>query len=94
MNHYHHSTALKLVTLSSFSTLKIFCSGCSSATNTEECYPDHEDWKRTEEQVSEMSGKQKTKLSKRVGDQITKEQFENEMPTVFNTLVTAWELAY
>ena len=60
----------------------------------EECYPDHEDWKRTEEQVSGMSGKQKTRLSKRVGDQITKEQFENEMPTVFNTLITAWELAY
>lgn len=60
----------------------------------EECYPDHEDWKRTEVQVSGMSGKQKTKLSKRVGDQITKEQFENEMPKVFNTLVTAWELAY
>lgn len=60
----------------------------------EECYPEHEDWKRTEEQVSGMSGKQKTKLSKRVGDQITKEQFENEMAAVFNTLVTAWELAY
>ncbi|MFA1574109.1 ATP-dependent nuclease [Vibrio cyclitrophicus] len=60
----------------------------------EECYPDHEGWKRTEEQVSAMSGKQKTKLSKRVGDGITREQFENEMPTVFNTLVTAWEFAY
>ncbi|WP_445354962.1 ATP-dependent nuclease [Microbulbifer sp. EKSA008] len=60
----------------------------------EECYPDHQDWKRTEEQVSRMSGKQKTRLSRRVGDQITKEQFENEMQIVFNTLVTAWELAY
>ena len=60
----------------------------------EECYPNHEDWKRTEEQVSQMSGKQKPKLSKRVGDQITKDQFENEMPTVFSSLVTAWELAY
>ena len=60
----------------------------------EECYPEHEDWRRTEEQVSGMSGKQKTKLSKRVGDQITKEQFENEMAAVFKTLVTAWELAY
>lgn len=60
----------------------------------EECYPDHEDWKRTEEQVSAMSGKQKTRLSKRVGDEITREQFENEMPTVFNTLVTAWKFAY
>lgn len=60
----------------------------------EECYPDHDDWKRTEEQVSAMTGKQKTKLSKRVGDEITKEQFESEMPIVFNTLVAAWELAY
>ncbi|HDM8232406.1 TPA: ATP-binding protein [Vibrio campbellii] len=60
----------------------------------EECYPDHSDWKRTEDQVSAMTGKQKTKLSKRVGDEITKEQFEEQMTTVFNTLMTAWELAY
>lgn len=60
----------------------------------EECYPNKLDWKRTEEQVSSMSGKQKIKLSRRVGDEITKEQFEEEMSLVFNTLEAAWTLAY
>ncbi|HAS14840.1 MAG TPA: chromosome segregation protein SMC [Idiomarina abyssalis] len=60
----------------------------------EECYPNFDDWNRTEQQVSDMSGKQKTKLSKRVGDHITKEQFENEMKSVFETLVCAWERAF
>ena len=60
----------------------------------EECYPDFDDWKRTEQQVSDMSGKQKTKLSKRVGDQISKEQFENEMKPVYETLVCTWDRAF
>ncbi|WP_368485115.1 ATP-dependent endonuclease [Pseudoalteromonas sp. SD03] len=60
----------------------------------EECYPAYEDWKRSEEQVSEMNGKKKTKLAKRVGDEITKEQFETEMPIIFKTLLSAWELSY
>ena len=60
----------------------------------EECYPKHKDWNRTSEQAKGMSGKQKTKLAKRIGEQITKEQFENEMKPLFETLLTAWELAY
>lgn len=60
----------------------------------EECYPDHLDWKRTEQQVSTMTGKQKTKLSKRVGNEITKEQFETDMKSVFETLVCVWELSF
>ncbi|WP_043527740.1 ATP-dependent nuclease [Litchfieldella xinjiangensis] len=60
----------------------------------EECYPAHLDWKRTEQQVSNMTGKQKTQLSKRVGDGISKDQFESEMKSVFETLILAWELAY
>jgi len=60
----------------------------------EECYPAYEDWKRSEQQVSEMNGKKKTKLAKRVGDEITKEQFETEMPIIFKTLLSAWELSY
>ena len=60
----------------------------------EECYPNFDDWKRTEQQVSDMSGKQKTKLSKRVGAQITKEQFEKEMKSVYDTLVSAWDRAF
>jgi putative ATP-dependent endonuclease of OLD family len=60
----------------------------------EECYPNNLDWKRTEHQVSSMSGKQKIQLSKRVGDEITKDQFEKEMKSVFETLISTWELAF
>jgi putative ATP-dependent endonuclease of OLD family len=60
----------------------------------EECYPNHLDWNRTEEQVSGMEGKKKTQLSKRVGDEITKDQFENEMKSIFEVLVTTWKLAF
>jgi putative ATP-dependent endonuclease of OLD family len=60
----------------------------------EEYYPDHLDWKKTEEQVSNMSGKQKIQLSKRVADEITKDQFENDMRSVYETLASTWELAF
>lgn len=60
----------------------------------EECYPNHLDWNRTEQQVANMTGKQKTQLSKRVGDEITKGQFETDMKSVFETLVCAWELSF
>ena len=60
--------------------------------SVEECYP--LDWKRTKEQVSNMTGKQKIQLSKRVGDGITKDQFENDMRSVFEALVSTWELAF
>jgi putative ATP-dependent endonuclease of OLD family len=52
------------------------------------------DWKKIEEQLSNMLGKQKTQLSKRVGDEITKDQFENDMRSVFETLTSTWELAF
>lgn len=60
----------------------------------EECYPNHLDWRRTDQQVASMTGKQKTSLSRRVGDEITKEQFETEMKSVFETLLRAWELSF
>lgn len=60
----------------------------------EECYPNYLDWKRTEQEVASMTGKQKTQLSKRVGDEITKEQFETDMKSVFETLVCAWGLSF
>lgn len=60
----------------------------------EESYPDQDDWKRTEDQVRSMSGKQKIKLSRKVGDQVTKESFANDMKIVHETLCKAWELAY
>jgi len=60
----------------------------------EECYPNSLDWKRTGQQVSSMTGKQKLQLSKRVGDSITKDQFETEMRLVFETLNLAWSSAF
>lgn len=60
----------------------------------EECYPNHLDWNRTAQQVENMTSKQKTQLSKRVGDEISKEQFEIDMKSVFGTLVCAWELSF
>lgn len=60
----------------------------------EECYPHYEGWNRTSNQAKSMKGKQKTKLAKKIGEQITQEQFENEMRPLFETLLTAWELAY
>lgn len=41
-----------------------------------------------------MSGKQKTRLSRRVGDSISREQFENEMVPLFDTLKNAWDRAF
>jgi len=60
----------------------------------EECYPNHEDWRRTNEQVSSMNGKQKKQLAKRVGNAISQEQFESEMATVHTILHAAWESAF
>ena len=60
----------------------------------EECYPDFDGWNRTAEQVSEMTGKQKKQLAKRVGDLITKEQFEHEMEMVFSALDCTWNKAF
>ncbi len=60
----------------------------------EECYPNHSDWNRTADQVSGMSGRQKIQLSKRVGKEITKDQFEIDMRPIFEVLVLTWELAF
>lgn len=60
----------------------------------EEYYPEHNDWKRTCEQVSGMSGKQKRSLAKRVGDEIEQLQFEREMPVLFESLTNAWAQAF
>ncbi|MCP4651519.1 MAG: ATP-binding protein [PVC group bacterium] len=59
----------------------------------EEYYPDNGDWRKTTEEASRMKGSQKIKLAKWVGDNITKEQFE-EMPIILKALNLAWELAY
>jgi len=60
----------------------------------EEYYPEFKDWKRTSEQVSAMTGKQKKKLAKRVGKEISRDQFEDEMIDVYEVLVSAWKNAF
>jgi hypothetical protein len=41
-----------------------------------------------------MNGKQKKQLAKRVGNEITKEQFENEMEIIFKILNQTWDKAF
>lgn len=59
----------------------------------EECYPDLLDWKRAADVVSAMSGEQKKKLARRVGDEITAEDFEQGMKVLKRALDLAWERA-
>lgn len=41
-----------------------------------------------------MNGKKKKKLAIKVGDTITKEEFESSMSTCFNALKRCWELSF
>ena len=59
----------------------------------EECYPKDTLWARDSNQVSTMNGRQKKQLAKLVGDQITLEQFESSLPTLYKALQAAWERA-
>lgn len=56
----------------------------------EEYYPEHEDWKRTSEQVANINGKQKRSLAKRVGDEIEQLQFDTEMPALYASIADTW----
>lgn len=60
----------------------------------EECYPDEQGWKRSEEQTKGMSGHQKKQLAKTVGDEISKESFESNMPALLDALTKAWNNAF
>lgn len=65
----------------------------------EQCYPNHQDevygnWQKTQEQVDVMNGKKKKKLAIKVGETITKEEFENKMTTCFKALERCWELSF
>jgi len=62
--------------------------------NIEEYYPNQNSWRKTTTQVDVMDSHQKVSLARRVGDQITQQQFEEDMPTVFNALQKCWELAF
>lgn len=77
------------------------------ARDIEQCYPDQQDqtygnWRKTQAELDEVkpngekviNGKKKKQLAKHVGENITQEQFENEMKICFNALQRCWELAY
>ena len=58
----------------------------------EESYPSS--WKKTFAEVKAMTGKAKVELASTVGDNISKDQFESEMPKVYGTLQKAWDKAH
>ncbi|MEP4094101.1 AAA family ATPase [Reichenbachiella sp.] len=73
----------------------------------EQYYPDQSDdtygnWRKTQAQLDEtndagkklFTGRRKKQLAKVVGDNISQEQFENNMPIVFSALAAAWEKAF
>lgn len=81
--------------LSRFKDLKhnnqiVFLEACS----LEECYPNFDDWQRTNEQVSYMTGRQKRQLAKRVGNEISQVQFETDMQAFHSILTATWDKAF
>ena len=62
--------------------------------NLEEYYPNQGNWQKTHTQVDGMSGSAKVSLARQVGGGITKQQFENDMKIIFNSLEKCWQSAY
>jgi len=73
----------------------------------EQSYPDqvceiYGNWRKTQAELDALNpngkriitGTKKKKLAKYVGENITKEQFENDLKICFNALEKCWELAY
>ena len=60
----------------------------------EEYYPDCNNWKKDANAAKRMNAKQKVKLAKKVGNSITKQQFESEMRVVFESLKKSWALSF
>ncbi len=68
-------------------------------TNIEQYYPNQPDatyinWKKTLEEVKAMNGHKKKQLAKHVGNKITQEQFEDELPLCYQALNNCWKLAF
>jgi putative ATP-dependent endonuclease of OLD family len=60
----------------------------------EECYPERDGWRRTHIEEEIMDGRRKRQLAKRVGNDITQQEFEVGMPEVFSALARCWDLAF
>lgn len=58
----------------------------------EESYPAR--WRKTADEVKTMKSRDKTALADDVGQSITQEEFETEMPKMFEALTRAWERAH
>ena len=70
-----------------------------SQRDIEQCYPHQEcpiytNWKKSQEEVDKMKGRQKKQLAKHVGDTITKEQFESDLVICLNALKKCWESSF
>lgn len=58
----------------------------------EEYYP--LPWRRSPDQIKSMSPREKTELAARVGEEISKESFEKEMPVLLAALSNVWQKAH
>lgn len=58
----------------------------------EEAYPAR--WRKTPDEVAAMKGADKTALARLVGSEISKDQFEQEMPDIFAALEKSWQGAH
>ncbi|MDO4956812.1 MAG: AAA family ATPase [Bacteroidales bacterium] len=64
----------------------------------EQCYPSQPDqvynnWRKTQEEVDKMNGKQKKQLAIHVGKNITRDQFETDLSVCFEALKRCWDLS-
>ena len=64
----------------------------STAASIEEYYPTT--WQQVAADVKKMSGDDKLSQAKSAGDGITKDDFEKQMPKLFEALSKCWDLAY
>lgn len=73
----------------------------------EQCYPDqvcpiYTNWRKSQAELDAVNaagnkiitGKKKRQLAKHVGDNITQNQFENDLSHCFDALTRCWELAF
>lgn len=62
--------------------------------NIEEYYPNKDNWRKAHAEVDGMSAHAKVNLARKVGSEITRAEFEADMPIVFTALQKCWELAF
>lgn len=63
-----------------------------TSDSLEEYYPNT--WKKTTAEVKVMSGEKKLELARKVGDEVSKEDFEKDMPIFKESLEKCWALSF